>query len=89
MRIGNVTPLHLAVLEGDADGVQQLVKTVDLEARTLWGCTALHFAAFKGNVKIIQTLLNAGANPAALMVNGMAPEIILMDQGHFDALKLF
>lgn len=60
------TPLHYAseLTSDDPGWVETLlrVKDVDVDAQADDGFTALHFAAARGNMKIVATLLEHGAN---------------------------
>jgi len=53
--------------EDDAAGVQLLLKQkAKVDARDAHGRSALHEAAFAGHLEIVEALLNAGADPAAI-----------------------
>src|SRR5215467_11372723 len=55
-----------AAMKGDKEAVRALVKqAVDVNAAQGDGMTALHWAARKGDLEMIQTLLYAGANVKA------------------------
>lgn len=64
-------PLHNArSLEIAADLVRE---GADVEARTQWGSTALHIAAFHGRLGVIQALLANNANVHAVNEDGQTP----------------
>ncbi len=55
--------LIAAVKKGDADAVKSLIaKGANVNTRTNYGATALHFAADRGNMEIIKILVEAGAD---------------------------
>jgi ankyrin repeat protein len=56
------TPLMLAASHGHAEIVQMLIEAgADVNARDFTGWTALHSAAYKGDPKIVSSLLEHGA----------------------------
>lgn len=58
-----LTPLHLAVKNGNLDIVNFLVKAqADLETKTKSGDTPLHLAIISGKIEIIQCLIDAETN---------------------------
>ncbi|KAJ8559107.1 hypothetical protein ON010_g8342 [Phytophthora cinnamomi] len=60
------TALLVAAFHNRADVVRHLVKKrVNLEARSADGSTALHLAAEKGHVAVVQLLLAGGSDPNA------------------------
>jgi len=60
-----MTPLFLASFKGWENCVRVLLEyRADIKATDLGGSTALHAAAFSGNVGSVRALLQAGANPA-------------------------
>lgn len=53
------------------------------------GATALHYAVARGNLKVSQLLLDAGANPnAALPNNGPTPLCIAVEKGNLAMVEL-
>ncbi len=61
----NEPALHLAVAKNDYFAVEKLLENSnsDIDQQNSIGETALHIAARHGNVKLIQLLLEFGANP--------------------------
>jgi len=59
-----MTPLHHAVISGQTDAVQILVKMkADVHKADENGLTALHYAAYQGFWEIVKMLLSAGSRP--------------------------
>lgn len=57
------TPLHLAVIAGDEELVDIILKNlVELNAKNCFGMTALHLAALHNRVSIAKKLIKAGAS---------------------------
>ena len=68
VRVGAAAPSPIAdaAARGDAAGVRALIaKKADVNAPQNDGATALHWAAFRGNLELAEILLRAGANPKA------------------------
>src|SRR5215210_6360201 len=58
--------LFSAARRGDAKAVADLLdQGVDVNSKTAYGATALHFAADKGHVEVVRLLLQRKANPNA------------------------
>jgi outer membrane protein assembly factor BamB len=58
--------LFAAARRGDAKAVEALLdQGADVNAKTAYGATALHFAADKGHVDVVKLLLKRKANPNA------------------------
>lgn len=66
---GNFTPLMIAVFTGT--DFQSYLVPAEVNKGSLWGRTALMYAAMKGNVKAVQALLKTGANVNARDVDGL------------------
>jgi hypothetical protein len=62
------TPLMHAIMSGNAELVAELVelRTALTIRDKYWGWTPLHFAAYAGNVEVVQLLLGRNANPHLL-----------------------
>src|SRR5579871_2474387 len=59
----NNSQLHFYVSKNDAKNVELLIKKgVDVNAINIQGETALHWAAFLGNIEVIKCLVEAGAH---------------------------
>ena len=68
------TPLHLAVVLGNAEIVVALATAgANLEARGEGGLTPLHAAALLGKAEVIEALLQAGSNLEARGEGGLTP----------------
>lgn len=82
--------LHLAADNGDSEAVGYLTggkfSNIDLENRR--GYSALHLASGKGNVKVIEILLQKGAEIDQWIGCGRTPLQIAGIKGHLDAVKL-
>uniref|UniRef100_A0A061RY16 Achain crystal structure of engineered northeast structural genomics consortium target n=1 Tax=Tetraselmis sp. GSL018 TaxID=582737 RepID=A0A061RY16_9CHLO len=65
--------LHDWAAQGDARKVAEILETGQVDARDSEGCTALHFAADRGNREMVQLLLRHGADPNAADVDGATP----------------
>jgi len=65
------TELPNAAMQGDKDGVLSLLKAkADVNAAQGDGMTALHWAAFRDDVELAKTLVQAGANVKATTRDG-------------------
>ncbi|GMI04033.1 hypothetical protein TrRE_jg5437 [Triparma retinervis] len=62
---GDYTPLHYAAYQGHADICEFLIDDpmVDINRRTVTGCTPLFLAAQQGKAGVVRMLLLAGASP--------------------------
>jgi ankyrin repeat protein len=70
------TPLHRAVLRGDAAAVDALIRQgADVQARTRYGVMPLHLAAVNGDAAIVRRLVAAGADANSALPDG---ETVLM-----------
>jgi hypothetical protein len=66
--------LQRAVEAGQEDRVEELLKQdIDVNERAEYGWTALLYAAAQGYPRIVQLLLDAGANPDVGNVHGITP----------------
>lgn len=83
------TPLHLAVLYRDEDTAARVADRLvangaELNAPLKGGQTPLHHAVARGAKPVVETLIQAGADPMLKDRNGLSP----MDLAkHDDALK--
>jgi hypothetical protein len=70
----NHTTLHMLVQRGDIAGVAQLIAAgADVNRRTSFGATCLHFAAGEDNYDLVVMLLRAGADPRVREFGKQAP----------------
>ncbi|KAI9367173.1 hypothetical protein BJX61DRAFT_547746 [Aspergillus egyptiacus] len=69
-------PQGISALDGDADFVNR------------WGLTALHAAAWDGNIQAVEQLLARGACRAALSASGWTPLDIAVAKGHIEIIRL-
>ena len=61
-----------AAMQGDKAAVRALIaKKADVNAPQNDGATALHWAAFRGNLELAEILIRAGANPKAANREGV------------------
>ncbi|XP_072035066.1 tyrosine-protein kinase HTK16-like isoform X2 [Amphiura filiformis] len=75
-RLGRTTPLHRAVAEKVLQYVKQILDDPlcgSLDARNANGDTALHEAAAQGDVGIVETLIDHGANVNSKNCNSTTP----------------
>uniref|UniRef100_A0A9J2PCU4 Ion transport domain-containing protein n=1 Tax=Ascaris lumbricoides TaxID=6252 RepID=A0A9J2PCU4_ASCLU len=59
------TVLHYAAISGDVDLVHFILQnaTMTVDCASVDGCTALHYAVNNGRSRVVETLLNNGADP--------------------------
>lgn len=83
--------LYLLVLEGHLDMANLLIEKggVPLESKDVEGRTALHVAAWKGDLEGIAMLLKYGADPNAQDLDGRPPLHSVAWRGHAAAGRLF
>ena len=68
----NLTPLQLAVVQGDAVTVTSLLaEGADPNTADTYGWNALHFAVPVAERVVVSSLLEAGADPNAVTIGGM------------------
>jgi len=77
-----------AAMRADSAEVQRLLKTgADVNGAQADGATALHWAAYHGDVELTGFLLGSGANPAIPNRNGSTPMWLAATQGDAAVLK--
>jgi ankyrin repeat protein len=84
------TSLVDAAKSGDANAVRTLLqqKTVDVNATAVDGSTALHWAVQRGDARMVENLIRAGANAKAVNRYGVPPLGIAAVDGNSEILKL-
>ena len=84
------TPLVLAAENGQLEALRFILqhkdKTVNIEAKGAGGGTALHVAARKGHLNIIELLLTNGADINAVSETGATPLVLSAQSGKLEAL---
>jgi len=77
-----------AAMRDDAMRVGKLISSkADVNAPQPDGSTALHWAAYHGDLKMTEALLRAHANPGVAMENGMTPLSLACESGNVDVVK--
>lgn len=75
------TPIHLAVMKDDLDGLKELLKdvTIDVNVKDNAGWTALHEACNRGNLEIVKLLIehNADLNSLGYQKNTPLHEAVI------------
>ncbi|KGO64318.1 Mg2+ transporter protein, CorA-like/Zinc transport protein ZntB [Penicillium expansum] len=87
--IGN--PLHLAAMEGCKDATVELLSQApnhDINAKNVWGNTALHLAARYGQPHIVQKLIEHGADKDFLNNDLSTPLHIACSERKLDVAKV-
>ena len=83
------SPLVDAVKNGDIQGVRALLKTtVDVNQPEGDGATALHWAAYRDSIDLVQLLLAAGASAQAANDLGITPLHLAAANGNVATLRL-
>jgi ankyrin repeat protein len=84
------TLLVEAAKSGDANAVRSLLqqRTVDVNAAAVDGSTALHWAVQRGDARMVESLIRAGANAGAVNRYGVPPLGIAAVDGNAEILKL-
>jgi ankyrin repeat protein len=73
-------PLHIAALAGDLAKVKALIEEgANVNAKNMWGETALHYAAEKGHKEVVELLIAKGADINAGRIEALQ---YAMDNGH-------
>jgi ankyrin repeat protein len=80
------TPLMMAALKGRMDWTQRLIERGAKVQREGW--TALHYAASGPNVKVLQLLLERGADIDAVAPNGNTALMLAARYGTEDSVRL-
>ncbi len=76
-----------AAMSGDVAAVRTLAETADVNARQADGATAMHWAAYLGNVEMAQVLIDAGADVGVANRNGSTPLWLAATSGHAEMIR--
>lgn len=84
------TALHYAVQEGYFEAVQLLIEEVkvNIDARTAFNKTPLHFACRKGDDLFIRYLIEKGACATVVDRDGYTPLHYLCENENYEMIKL-
>jgi ankyrin repeat protein len=81
-----VDPLHIAALAGDLAKLRALIEEgADVNAKNMWGETALHYAAERGHKEVVELLIAKGADISAGRIEALQYAI---DNGHTEVAIL-
>ncbi|XP_008978918.3 ankyrin repeat and SOCS box protein 3 isoform X1 [Callithrix jacchus] len=85
-------PIHEAAYHNSVECLQMLINADSSEnyikMKTFEGFCALHLAASQGHWKIVQILLEAGADPNATTLEETTPLFLAVENGQIDVLRL-
>ncbi|XP_029088159.1 ankyrin repeat and SOCS box protein 3 isoform X1 [Monodon monoceros] len=85
-------PIHEAAYHNSIECLRMLIRADSsknyIKAKTFEGFCALHLAASQGHWKIIQILLEAGADPNATTLEETTPLFLAVENGQIDVLRL-
>nr|KAF6428939.1 ankyrin repeat and SOCS box containing 3 [Molossus molossus] len=85
-------PIHEAAYHNSIECLRMLIHADSSEnyirTKTFEGFSALHFAARRGHWKIVQILLEAGADPNATTLEETTPLFLAVENGRMDVLRL-
>ncbi|XP_038534707.1 ankyrin repeat and SOCS box protein 3 isoform X4 [Canis lupus baileyi] len=86
-------PIHEAAYHNSVECLRMLIHAVDssenyIKTKTFEGFCALHLAASQGHWKIVQILLEAGADPNATTLEETTPLFLAVENGQIDVLRL-
>lgn len=83
------TKLHKASLLNDEEKVRKQIKNYDVNSKDSSGRTPLHLAVVNGNLNIIRTLVEAGANINLQDGDGKTPLFKSVECNHDDLVQFF
>ncbi|KAM9053199.1 ankyrin repeat and SOCS box protein 3 isoform 1-T1 [Megaptera novaeangliae] len=85
-------PIHEAAYHNSLECLQMLIRADSsknyIKTKTFEGFCALHLAASQGHWKIIQILLEAGADPNATTLEETTPLFLAVENGQIDVVRL-
>ncbi|XP_023388639.1 ankyrin repeat and SOCS box protein 3 isoform X2 [Pteropus medius] len=85
-------PIHEAAYHNSIECLRMLIRTDSSEnyikTKTFEGFCALHLAASQGHWKVVQILLEAGADPNATTLEETTPLFLAVENGQIDVLRL-
>ncbi|XP_064428587.1 ankyrin repeat and SOCS box protein 3 isoform X4 [Mirounga angustirostris] len=85
-------PIHEAAYHNSVECLRMLIHADSSEnyikTKTFEGFCALHLAASQGHWKIVQILLEAGADPNATTLEETTPLFLAVENGQIDVLRL-
>ncbi|XP_072793856.1 ankyrin repeat and SOCS box protein 3 isoform X1 [Vicugna pacos] len=85
-------PIHEAAYHNSVECLQMIIHADSSEnyikTKTFEGFCALHLAASQGHWKIVQILLEAGADPNATTLEETTPLFLAVENGQIDVLRL-
>jgi len=85
----NELELVEAVKSGSIEAVKELIESgAEVNHQDKQGWTPLNWAAGKGNLQLIELLLQHGADPLAVGRDLRTPQLIALAAGHAEAVKL-
>src|SRR6185369_9062568 len=85
----NELELVEAVKSGNIEAVKELIESdAEVNQQDKQGWTPLNWAAGKGNLDLIELLLQHGADPLAVGRDLRTPQLIALAAGHAEAVKL-
>lgn len=86
-RLDKMTGLMIAAESGKIEIVKLLLGTVDINAQSVTGMTALAHASRRGQTELVRLLLTKGANPDLADLSGRTPLMYAAMNGQIDAVR--
>lgn len=92
--VNGSTPVHIAVKKNDPKTLEKLLSynAINIDAQELpciGGYTAVHHAAFNNYLKVLEMLLDAGANPNIKTLSSIGETALMLccKMGHIECAK--